>query len=147
MNLFRHDGHLTDAALAALVQGEPLEELERLEISEHLAYCDQCLQRYTELLSEDILLTPPQSCRESLLARIRRRAIRLITSRYATAAAAVVLALTLLWGGMDSSGTPAPPSLRDPDHSSTLSQQFSSWSEHWNNAMNVVFDQLNDLWH
>lgn len=147
MKHFRHDGHLTDAALAALVRGDPLEELERLEIAEHLAYCDQCLQRYTELLSGDVLLTPPQSCRESLLLRIRRRAIRLITSRYATAAAAVVLALTLLWGGMDFSGNPTLPPLRDPGPSSALSQQFSSWSEHWNDAMDAIFSQLNQLWH
>lgn len=140
---FRHDGHLTDAALTALVRGDPLEELERLEIAEHLAYCDQCLQRYTELLSGDVLLTPPQSCRESLLLRIRRRAIRLITSRYATAAAAVVLALTLLWGGMDFSTRSAP----QPDLSPTFSEQFSSWSEHWNDAMDAIFSQLNQLWH
>ena len=91
MESFRHDGHLTDTALTALIRGEPLEELERLEIAEHLAYCDLCLQRYTELLSGDTLLTPQESCRDSLLLRIRRRTLLLITSRYATAAAAVVL--------------------------------------------------------
>ena len=31
--------------------------------------------------------------------KIRSRALRMITSRYATAAAAVTLALTVLWGG------------------------------------------------
>ena len=147
MKCFHHDGHLTDAALTALVRGEPLDELERLEIAEHLAYCNRCLQRYTELLSGNVLLTPPQSCRESLLVRIRQRAIRFITSRYATAAAAVALALTLLWGGLDFSGSPALPPLQDPDPSATLSQQFSSWSERWNNAMDAIFSQLNQLWH
>ena len=48
MTCFRPDGHLTDAALTALVRGDCLEELDRLELAEHLAYCDQCLQRYTE---------------------------------------------------------------------------------------------------
>lgn len=52
MTCFRPDGHLTDAALTALVRGDCLEELDRLELAEHLAYCDQCLQRYAELLSE-----------------------------------------------------------------------------------------------
>lgn len=59
MTCFRPDGHLTDAALTALVRGDCLEELDRLELAEHLAYCDQCLQRYTELLSEGPMLTPP----------------------------------------------------------------------------------------
>ena len=63
MTCFRPDGHLTDAALTALVRGDCLEELDRLELAEHLAYCDQCLQRYTELLSEGPMLTPARSCR------------------------------------------------------------------------------------
>ena len=103
MTCFRPDGHLTDAALTALVRGDCLEELDRLELAEHLAYCDQCLQRYTELLSEGPMLTPACSCRESLRRRIRQRAVQLGVSRYATAAAAVTLALTLLWG---SAGAP-----------------------------------------
>ena len=89
MTCFRPDGHLTDAALTALVRGGCLEELDRLELAEHLAYCDQCLQRYTELLSEGPMLTPARSCRESLRRRIRQRAVQLGGSRYATAAAAV----------------------------------------------------------
>ena len=87
MTCFRPDGPLTDAALTALVRGDCLEELDRLELAEHLAYCDQCLQRYTELLSEGPMLTPARSCRESLRRRIRQRAVQLGVSRYATAAA------------------------------------------------------------
>ena len=86
MTCFRPDGHLTDAALTALVRGDCLEELDRLELAEHLAYCDQCLQRYAELLSEGPMLTPARSCRESLRRRIRQRAVQLGVSRYATAA-------------------------------------------------------------
>ena len=88
----------------AFVRGDCLEELDRLELAEHLAYCDQCLQRYTELLSEGPMLTPARSCRESLRRRIRQRAVQLGVSRYATAAAAVTLALTLLWGSGNLSG-------------------------------------------
>ena len=108
MVCFRPDGHLTDEALAALVRGDPLTELDRLELAEHLAYCDQCLQRYTELLSAGPLLAPEHSCREPLRRRIRRRAVQLGVSRYATAAAAVALALTLLWGSAGLSGQAAP---------------------------------------
>lgn len=147
MESFRHDGHLTEEALLALVRQDPLEELERLEMAEHLAFCDQCLQRYTELLSADVLLTPRQSCREPLLGRIRRRTVRFVTSRYATAAAAVVLALTLLWGELDVSGIGAFGPIRDPDRVPALSERFSSWSEHWSGAMDAVFDRLNGIWH
>ena len=47
MELFDPSGHLTDRALLALVRNEELDELARLELAEHLAYCDRCLQRYT----------------------------------------------------------------------------------------------------
>ena len=98
--VFREDGHLSDGALAALTQNEDrFDELERLEIAEHLAFCDECLQRYTLALEGGNLLVPERSCQKTLWARIRSRALRLAVSRYATAAAAVTLALTVLWGG------------------------------------------------
>ena len=43
MEIFRHDGHLTGEAFSALVTGAPLDETARLELAEHLAYCDLCL--------------------------------------------------------------------------------------------------------
>ena len=55
--VFREDGHLSDRALAALAQSEDrFDELERLEIAEHLAFCDECLQRYTLALEGGDLL-------------------------------------------------------------------------------------------
>ena len=87
MEVFRADGHLTDEALLLLIQEGVPEELTRLEIAEHLAFCGECLERYTRLLDAAPLLTPARSCERSLWARIRARAIQAFTSRYATAAA------------------------------------------------------------
>lgn len=140
MEHFRDDGHLTDQALVALVRGEALGDLARLEIAEHLAYCDDCLQRYTDLLADDSLLSPAHSCRESLWVRIRLRTIRLVTSRYATAAAAVALALTLLWG---SAGVTLPE--RTPLPLPEVSQRFQSWPERWNDSLRGALSQFNDL--
>ena len=98
--VFREDGHLSGEALLALAGNEDcFSELERLEIAEHLAFCDDCLQRYTMALEDGALLVPERSCQKTLWARVRNRAVRAVTSRYATAAAAVALALTVLWGG------------------------------------------------
>ena len=96
MEAFRADGHLTNEMLIVLVQSPELlpEELTRLETAEHLAFCDDCLHRYMELLEGGPLLVPARSCEKTLWSHIRIRAIR-----YATAAAAVTLALTVLWGG------------------------------------------------
>ena len=141
MEIFRHDGHLTDGALAALVAREPLDETARLEIAEHLAYCDLCLQRYTSALAGAPLLAPERSCRESLWRRIRARTIQIFTSRYAAAAAGVVLALTLVWGS--GYGSIRLPEL--PEDRPTVSDGLRKWNESLDNAMsgvNEFFDGL-----
>lgn len=94
---FQPDGHLTDDALRALIQQADLDELTRLELSEHLSYCNRCLQHYTELLTDDVLVFPAHSCRTTLWTRVRRRAARIFLNRYATAAAAVGIALVMVW--------------------------------------------------
>ena len=95
--MFDQNGHLLDEAIDALVLGEELDALTRLEIAEHLSYCDPCLQRYTKALEESLLLTPEISCQHTIWWKIRERTVRILTSRYATAAAAMALALTLVW--------------------------------------------------
>ena len=131
--MFDQKGHLTDHAIAALVSGEELPELTRLEIAEHLAYCDICLLRYSEAFAELPLLTPEVSCKKPLLRRIRERTVRLLTSRYAAAAAAVALALTLLWSDL-----PFPQSTMQNNTSlpqSAVSNPLDGWTERWSNAL------------
>ena len=142
MDIFQHDGHLTDEALIALAAGESLDETARLEIAEHLAFCDLCLQRYTDALAGTELLTPEQSCRESLWRRIRARAARLFLNRYATAAAAVALALTMLWG---SAGITLPERLPLPEDRPTVSDRLRKWNESLDNAMSGVNDFFDGL--
>ena len=132
MELFDPSGHLTDRALLALVRNEELDELARLELAEHLAYCDRCLQRYTALLADVPLLVPAHSCRESLWRRIQVRTLRLLTSRYATAAAAVALALTVLWGSAAVSLPEAP-------------RHFQSWPERWSDTLDGGLSRLNTM--
>ena len=138
MELFDPAGHLTDGALLALAHEEVPDKLARLEMAEHLAYCDQCLQRYTDLLANAPLLTPAHSCRESLWRRVRARTLRLLTSRYATAAAAVALALTVLWG---SAAVPLPkrPSLPE------VPQRLQSWPQRWSDSLDGALSRFNDM--
>ena len=141
MEIFRHDGHLTDEALAALAAGAVTDETARLELAEHLAFCDLCLQRYTDALAGAPLLTPEHSCREGLRHRIRVRAVRLFTSRYAAAAAGVALALTLVWGS--GYGSIRLPDL--PEDRPTVSDGLRKWNESLDSAMsgvNEFFDGL-----
>ncbi len=138
MERFLDDGHLTDAVLLALASGEPLDELTRLEAAEHLAYCDRCLQRYTDLLTGEVLLSPPPSCQRGLWSRIRLRALRLAASRQATAAAAVVLALTVLWGGRWQPVPDVPPAPAGP----SAAQRLENWPQRWNDALDSALSGL-----
>ena len=140
MERFRADGHLTNEALAALVRDDSLDELGRLEVAEHLSFCDVCLQRYTDLLCGAELLTPERSCQKTLWARVRTRTLRLVTSRYATAAAAVTLALTMLWGGREIQFThPALPELRP------AAAELRAWPERWNDALSETLSDVTDF--
>lgn len=140
--VFREDGHLSDGALTALAKNEDcFDELERLEIAEHLAFCDDCLQRYTMALEDGALLVPERSCQRALWARIRGRALRLVTSRYATAAAAVALALTVLWGGERMEFT--RPAL--PEDRPSVSQRLTGLTGELSNSLHETVSGLSDF--
>ena len=62
MELFQENGCFTDEGLQAVAGGQ-LDELGRLEAAEHLSYCDKCMDRYTALLTADVLETPPKGMR------------------------------------------------------------------------------------
>ena len=118
-----------------------MDDLARLEIAEHLAFCDLCLQRYTGLLSRRELLSPAHSCRESLRRRIRLRALNLLTSRYATAAAAVALALTVVWGSRDVQVQFPPAVTEEPVWAETCGDALDEARARFDN----FFDRLDNL--
>lgn len=92
-DLFYDDGHLTDEAFRALIDSGPLDELERLEIAEHLSFCDQCVERYAALLDDGLLAAPPEPVAPPVLARLRERARKVFFNRYTTAIAAACFAI------------------------------------------------------
>lgn len=145
MEVFRPDGHLTPQALSALAGNQDVfSQLERLEAAEHLAFCDACLQRYTDLLAAGPLLSPSHSCEKSLWTRIRLRAFRMITSRYATAAAAVTLALTVLWGS-GGRGTEFPRRDGLPEDRPSVSQRLSGLAGDLNDSLGEAVSGLSDF--
>lgn len=94
MELFREDGCMTDAGFRAMMDGQ-LDELGRLEAAEHLSYCDKCMDRYTALLTADVLEEPPRSARGAVMGTIWVRLMQNTWGRAAVAAVAAVLALTM----------------------------------------------------
>ncbi|BAK99983.1 hypothetical protein OBV_27850 [Oscillibacter valericigenes Sjm18-20] len=145
MELFNPHGHLTDDALKSFSVGGPLTELERLEIAEHLDFCDECLMRSIEFLPEDALLTPACSCRDTLWKRIRQRAVRVLTSRYATAAAAIAIAAGLwsfnIFGGLVAGSA----ALSNTARYSQRQSDFSEKIEQLDRAVSDGLSRLNQL--
>ena len=87
-----------DAGFRAMMDGQ-LDELGRLEAAEHLSYCDQCMDRYTALLTADALETPPRSVQGAVMGTIWARLMQNTYGRAAVAGVAAVLALTLWRSG------------------------------------------------
>ncbi len=96
-DLFDEDGHLTPYALKAAAELQPLDELARLELSEHLSFCDKCLSDYALLLTENALVPPPQPQASEIMVRIKKRTHAIFINRYLRAAVAACLAI-ILWG-------------------------------------------------
>ena len=94
MELFDQNGCVTVVGLHAVIGGQ-LDELGRLEAAEHLSYCDKCMDRYTALLTADVLEEPPRSARGAVMGTIWVRLMQNTWGRAAVAAVAAVLALTM----------------------------------------------------
>ena len=94
MELFDAKGCLSEEGLQALVGGQ-LDETQRLEAAEHLAYCDRCMDHYTALLTDDVLEQPPRSARGAVMGTIWIRLMQNTWGRAAVATVAAVLALTM----------------------------------------------------
>ena len=98
MELFDEKGCLSAEGLHAIVGGQ-LDELGRLEAAEHLAYCDKCMDRYTALLTADVLQDPPHSAHKAVMSTIWVRLMQNTWGRAAVAGVAAVLALTMWRAG------------------------------------------------
>ena len=137
--LFDAEGHLTDDGLYALKDGT-LDDLGALEAAEHLSFCDYCLLRYNELIdaAPACLQEPMRDLIPQVQNLMRLRRFRIMTNRYVSAAAAVVLAF-VLWGfaSMGASQRMAARSVQPQEPRVT----FGQW---WDTTVNGFYDSLND---
>ena len=106
MELFDQNGCLTEEGLHAVIGGQ-LDELGRLEAAEHLSFCDYCLLRYTALIESapECMKQPMRDLIPQVQNLMRLRSFRIMTNRYVSAAAAVVLGFAL-WGAIAQMGVP-----------------------------------------
>ena len=94
--LFDAEGHLTDEGLYAIKDGT-LDDLGALEAAEHLSFCDYCLLRYTAMIdaAPDCMKQPMRDLIPQVQSLMRLRSFRIMTNRYVSTAAAVMLAFAL----------------------------------------------------
>ena len=151
MELFdRTSGCLTDERLQALADGQ-LDELSRLEAAEHLAFCDACLDRYTALLAGPMIVQPPQDLQKPVWQRIRSQMFRVLTNRYATAAAAVAIAFCLWGSGLFQGLVPTAdaqltPALQLQQTEQTLERRlaFNEAARSASRSLSSLFDSVSD---
>lgn len=142
IDLFGEDGHLTKAAFSALAGDEGLGELERLEITEHLSFCDDCLLSYTQFLEEGTLLEGPQEgLRQPVFARLRERMRRLFVNKFVTVAAAVCITMALWLTGVFKMEIPLAGKENTPDP--TVSpNKLTQLTDKIADGINGFFDQF-----
>ena len=109
-------GHITDEGFAALEE-DRLDLQQRLELAEHLSFCDACCARYTAFLERGELLTPPHPVAEPVMRRIHSRGRLILLRRALRAGLAACLLLTVL-------SVFAPPSSRIQRSSERLEQEL-----------------------
>lgn len=151
IRLFDDDtGCLTDSGLRRLVEGS-LDELERLEAAEHLSYCDSCVERYTALLTDEVLTDPPDTMKQSVLFALRKKAAKVFVNRYFHMAVAASLTLVLWGSGVFGSLGDArltrrmEDELRNRDPKESISWQLNSFAAGFSDNINEFVDQLTTI--
>lgn len=103
MKTFDKNGHISVTGYEALLSGGA-DGSERLAMAEHLDRCDLCVDRYSLLLTDGVLMTPPEEIAGTVMATLRRRLITVFTGRAAKVCTAACLAIVIWCGGIFDGG-------------------------------------------
>ena len=144
MDLFYEDGHIKEEALQSLMDGG-LDEMGRLEISEHLSFCDECLLKYSDMLS----FSSDEAVGSSATAKVimpvvKKRLRRERLYRYSTMAAAACLAITFWVTGVfniDASKV-EPPEVGS--HTQKITEWIGKFTHDVTSGIGGFFDQIQE---
>lgn len=109
MERFDDNGHITAQGFSLLLHGEP-DTLSRLELAEHLSFCDECCQKYADLMETEPLFSPPQPVAPNVCGQLRSRKRTIRFRRIFKVGLAASLALGLWSAGLGAGIIPAAPS-------------------------------------
>lgn len=95
---FEKDGHLTKKAFEDLELG-CIDEIYRLEIAEHLSFCDICTEKYTQFLCGQEWENPGKSMADEITRRVNRENRMIFLKRCARVGFAACFTLLIWIGG------------------------------------------------
>ena len=95
MTIFNQNGHITAEGFFLLVT-EKADEMQRLELSEHLSFCYRCLEQYLVEMEKITLLEIEESVAKRVMKKVRHKTALLAHKRFGTAVAAACIAM-ILW--------------------------------------------------
>ena len=136
MKLFNEEGHITGEGFEALVK-ENLDEMGRLEVSEHLDFCDQCVARYSELLTADIMLEAPAEIVPVVVGKIRQRNRNIFLNRFMKVSVAAGLAIVIWVGGFYRIGILKPLG-EHPGKAASAARSVSDTLWNWSSGLDKL---------
>ncbi len=95
-DFFSSDGHLTDYAIKQITTGDAT-QLQRLEVAEHISFCNVCLEKHINAFTADSFTEPQIDITKSVMQKIKAKMRRFMLSKVTTYVAAASIAL-VLWG-------------------------------------------------
>ncbi len=94
--LFNKDGHITEYGFKLLIEDNNLNELNRLEISEHISFCEECLSKYITLLDNSVLISPTKTTVPVIMKEIIKDTSKFYLKQYISMFVAACFAL-IFW--------------------------------------------------
>ncbi len=95
MMIFHKNGHITAEGFFLLVT-EKADEMQRLELSEHLSFCDECLEQYLKEIEKITLLETEESIAKRVIRQVKHKTAFFVQKRFGTAIVAACISM-LLW--------------------------------------------------
>lgn len=103
MSIFNQYGHITSEGFSLLTT-EKADELQRLELSEHLSFCDKCLEQYLNEMEKIPLLQTEQSIAQRVIKRVKSKTAFFTQKQFGRAVVAASIAMVLWSTGAFSCG-------------------------------------------
>ena len=141
MTIFNQNGHITAEGFFLLVT-EKANEMQRLELSEHLSFCDGCLEQYLKEMEKITLLETEQSIAKRVVKSIKYKTAFLAQKRFGTAVVAACIAM-VLWSTGAFSWTAMQ---RQSDTIESLEQEIQKLSWQNQSILHDVSEKYQQIW-